>query len=61
MDVTEKIINHLKEIDRTLGWLAKMTEYNYNTLYSALVKKSMKLTDERLQKINWILGTKFKR
>ena len=61
MDVVEKINNHLKEIDRTVGWLSRMTGYNYNTLYSALVKRSMGLTDERLEVINYILGTKFRK
>jgi hypothetical protein len=60
MSVVKEINVHLKKIERSLGWLSTKTKFNYNTLYSIFVKESMNLSDERLDKINQVLGTNFK-
>jgi len=44
---------------RTLQWLSDMVEINYHTLYTLLVRKTFKLSQENLDKINKALGSDF--
>lgn len=61
VDVRDTIVNHLEQIERNLNWLAIKTGYNYNTLYSIFVQKTVQLSDEKLNTINSVLKTKFKK
>lgn len=61
VDVRDTIVNHLEQIERNLSWLATKTGYNYNTLYSIFVQKTVQLSDEKLNTINSVLKTKFKK
>lgn len=60
-DVRDDIMVHLTEIERNLRWLCRKTGHNYNTMYSTLVQKLIELSDDKLQEINQVLKTKFKR
>lgn len=60
IDVRDAIMEHIKADDRSLAWLAEKTGINYNTAYSTFSQKVIKLTDEKLSKINEVLGTDFK-
>lgn len=66
-DVREKIMQHLKEDDRSLLWLCDKTKevrppkgIPYGTLYSCLNLKSFKLSDDNLAIINEATGEDFK-
>lgn len=60
LDVRDAIIDNLKEDERTLSWLARQIDENYATLYSCFIQKTFNLSQERLDKINKLRGTKFK-
>lgn len=60
-DVRDDIMAHLKNIERGLKWLCRQTKLNYNTMYSTLVQKLIELSDDKLQAINQVLKTKFKK
>lgn len=60
-DVRDDILAHLDNDDRSMVWLSEKTGINYNTLYSILKQRLIKLSAERLKLINDVLGTKFKR
>jgi len=60
-DVRDDILAHLDNDDRSMVWLSEKTGINYNTLYSILKQRLIKLSAERLKLINHVLGTKFKR
>ena len=60
-DVRDEITDWLKDNDRSMAWLADKTGINYNTLYSILAQKIIKMSAARLEAINNFLGTKFKR
>ena len=59
-DVRDKILDHLKNDDRTLKWVSDKTEIPYSSLYSIFIQKIFNLNQERLDLINTLLGTKFK-
>lgn len=59
-DVRDTINVWLAEQDRTIHWLAKKADINYSTLYSILFQKIIKMSEEKLDKINDVLGTDFK-
>lgn len=66
VDVRDKILNRLKEDQRSLKWLHKKIESSsvknkipYGTLYSCLHQKLFKLSDRNLKIINKVLGTDF--
>jgi lambda repressor-like predicted transcriptional regulator len=61
VDVREEILAHLKMIDRKLNWLATKTGMNYNTMYSIFIQKVVQLSQDRLDIINEVLETKFKK
>jgi len=61
VDVRDTILAHLKKEDRRLTWLAKKTGYKYSTLYTIFVQRIMKLSKDRLDTINFHLGTNFKK
>lgn len=61
MDVRDEIMNHLKADKRSLAWLADETKLNYNTMYSIFSQKIIKLSADKLKKVNTVLGTKFKK
>jgi len=60
-DVRDDILAHLDNDDRSMVWLSEKTGINYNTLYSILKQRLIKLSAERLKLINDVLGTKFKK
>lgn len=60
-DVRDEITAWLEANDRSMAWLAEKTGINYNTLYSTLTQKIIKMSAARLEAINNFLGTKFKR
>jgi len=59
VDVRVEIENHLESKKLTLGWLARITDFKYHTLYSIIKLKTVKLSDDKLAKINEVLGTNF--
>lgn len=60
-DIAEEILNHLHEKEeRKLPWLSNKTGISYGHLYSVLVKKERRLTEDNLKKINNALKTNFK-
>jgi lambda repressor-like predicted transcriptional regulator len=59
VDTRDEIVAYLKEEERSIAWLSKKTEINYNTLYSILVQKIIALSKTNLKKINEVLGTSF--
>ena len=61
LDVQEQIKAHLKADDRTIRWLSEKTGVKYHTLYAILKQRVIKLSDERLAKINEVLGTNFEK
>ncbi len=60
IDVRDTILSHLKEDERDLAWLARKTDIPYATLYSIFIQRTFNLNEERLEKINEILGTTLK-
>lgn len=60
-DVRDEIVQWLKDNERSMAWLADKTGINYNTLYSTLTQKIIKLSAAKLETINNFLGTKFKK
>lgn len=58
-DVRDLIMDKMEDDGRTLTWLAEKIDVNYNTLHSCLIKKTFSLSEERLDKINELLGTDF--
>lgn len=61
VDVRDTIVQWLDDNDRSMAWLAEKTGINYNTLYSILKQKIIKLSAARLESINNFLCTKFKK
>lgn len=61
VDVRDEIMTWLEANERSMAWLAEKTGINYNTLYSILKQKVMKLSAARLELINNFLATKFKK
>lgn len=61
LDVRDEIKNWLNDNQRTLGWVAKQTGFSYHTLYSILTLKTVNISDEKLETINNLLETKFKK
>ncbi len=61
VDVRDEINTWLESNERSMAWLAEKTNINYNTLYSILKQKIIKLSAARLETINNFLGTKFKK
>lgn len=59
-DTRDVIIAHLKSDQRSLRWLSEKTGYKYSTLYSIFIQRLSKLSNDRLDTINFHLGTKFK-
>jgi hypothetical protein len=59
-DIRVDIKEWLDANERTLGWLSTKTGYNYHTLYSIFIQKTVKLSEDKLLSINTLLGTKFK-
>ncbi len=60
IDVRDVILSHLKDDERDLAWLARKTDIPYATLYSIFIQRTFNLNEERLEKINEILGTTLK-
>ena len=60
IDVRDEILNHLEKIERSLMWLSKKADINYNTMYSIFIQKTIELSEDKLKKINTMLETKFK-
>lgn len=58
-DVRDIIMNYLKEIERDLAWLSRKLDIPYATLYSTFVHKVIKLSQEKLDKINELFETDF--
>lgn len=61
VDVRDEIMEWLETNERSMAWLAEKNGINYNTLYSILKQKVMKLSAARLELINNFLATKFKK
>lgn len=61
--VKKQIYDHLKNVEKTnLRWLAfKLDDMNYNTLYWYFCTNESDLPDDKLEKINLILGTSFQK
>ena len=59
VDTRDAIMEHLKEDDRRLSWLASKSTKSYGHLYLTFVKKERPLSKELRTEINTILGTKF--
>ena len=59
-DVRDMITAHLLSDDRSLKWLSKKTGINYNTMYSIFTQKITRLSADKLENINSVLGTSFK-
>jgi lambda repressor-like predicted transcriptional regulator len=60
VDIRENILASLKEKERTVAWLSRQTNIPNASLHHILKRKSFKLNQERLNKINFVLGTFFK-
>lgn len=58
-DVRDAVQEHLKQEERSLRWLSIKTGINYNTLYSKMVHRTAKLTEDNVTKINAVLNTTF--
>ena len=59
VDVRDKIVEHLKNDDRSLLWLHEKTKIPYGTIYSCLTQRLFKLSDDNKKTINEVLGTEF--
>lgn len=59
VDIRDEIMNHLKLIERDLGWLSKKIAVPYATLYSIFVQKNFKLSEDKKSSINEVLETSF--
>lgn len=59
IDVRDKIVEHLKNDDRSLLWLHEKTKIPYGTIYSCLTQRLFKLSDENRKTINEVLGTDY--
>lgn len=59
LDLRDVIMDKMNREGRTLAWLAKEMEINYNTLYSVLIHKTISLSDHNKGKINEVLGTDY--
>lgn len=59
IDVRDTIMDYLKEIERDLAWLSRKLDIPYGTLYSTFVHKIIKLSQEKLDRINLLLETDF--
>lgn len=57
--IVDKIHLKLEEIERPLFWLAEKTGIKYNTLYTIMRQRTMKISDKYLPSINEVLGTDF--
>jgi hypothetical protein len=59
VDVRDKIVEHLKNDDRSLLWLHEKTKIPYGTIYSCFTQRLFKLSDANRKTINEVLGTEF--
>lgn len=59
LDLRDVIMDKMNKEGRTLAWLAKEMDINYNTLYSVLIHKTISLSEINKAKINEVLGTDF--
>lgn len=59
-DLRYKILDHLNKIKRPLSWISHNCDLSYSTIYGLFKQGTIKLTKERLNKINKALGTDFK-
>lgn len=60
-DPRNEIMKHLKANRRRISWLSVVTKIPYSTLYFVLIRKDRELTDEKMETINKVLGTNFKK
>ena len=58
-DIREKIAMHLKELERSHGWLSRKTKFSRSHITRVLNKENA-LSDRLLKRINKALGTDFK-
>jgi len=61
VDVRDEIRNWLQENRRTFAWLEEKTGIGYHALYSIIKLKHVNISDDKLDKINEVLGTTFKK
>lgn len=61
VDVRDGIMKWMKDNERNFIWLQAKTGINYHTLYSIIKLKHVKISDDKLAKINEVLGTDFKK
>lgn len=59
-DARSLIMDKLNSEGRKFSWLCKEIGVPYGTMYAILVHKIVKLSDDKLEKINSVLGTNFK-
>lgn len=59
-DVRDKILGHLREIQRPLSWIAdENTGIPYSAVYAIFKQRTYALSEKNLIKINKHLGTEF--
>ena len=58
-DVRDVIIDDLKLRGVTLGWLARMSGINYNSIFAMFKKKDYDVSEENMLLINVAMGTNY--
>jgi lambda repressor-like predicted transcriptional regulator len=59
IDNRDLVSKKLKEDERSLRWLSTKSGIRYSTLYSCIINKLFKLSDDNLAKVNKALNTNF--
>lgn len=59
--IKKDILDYLEGTGRRLPWLAKKTGISYDTLYYTLKNQSAYFKQEKIDKINEVLGTNFRK
>ncbi len=58
-DIRIDVKIELDRQERNISWLAKKTKIPYSTLYGILVHGIQEFNQERIDKVNTVLGTSF--
>jgi hypothetical protein len=59
IDVRDEILAYLESEQRPLRFISNNTDIPYGSVYSIFEQRTMELTQEKLDKVNQVLGTNF--
>lgn len=59
IDVRDEILTYLESEQRPLRFISNNTDIPYGSVYSIFEQRTMELTQEKLDKVNQVLGTNF--